>query len=71
MKTIKTYSELTREEINELKTIMLFDDINEFYECIDEISDRDVFSRFGQMTFRTEDFSCNHVDEDQHEPYAA
>ena len=60
---MKTFYELTREEIEELKFALLFDDVNEFYESIDEISDQDVFRRFGNKMFRTSDFSCNHIEE--------
>ena len=55
----RTIYELTEEEINELKFFMLYDDVDEFYETIDEISTESVIARFGRMAFRTEDFSCN------------
>lgn len=66
MRNTRTFAELTREEIDELKTILLFNDTEEFFESIDEISDMDVMRRFGDYSFRTEDFSCN-----LHPEYAA
>ena len=36
-KEMRTIYELTNEEFNELKVVMLFDDCTEFYEDIDEI----------------------------------
>ena len=62
-KHMKTFYELTREEIEELKFAMLWDDANEFYESIDEISDNDVMRRFGNKMFRSSDFSCNYIEE--------
>ena len=65
MKDVRTIFELTKEEFEELRAVMLFDDENEFYESIDEISDADVIRRFGKMEFRSSDFSCNYVEEDE------
>jgi hypothetical protein len=58
-KEMRTIYELTNEEFNELKVVMLFDDCTEFYEDIDEISDESVINKFGKLMFRREDFSCN------------
>ena len=66
MSKTRTFAELTRQEIDELKTILLFSDELEFFESIDEISDMDVMRRFGGYNFHTEDFSCN-----LHPEYAA
>ena len=56
---MRTIYELTNEEFNELKVVMLFDDCTEFYEDIDEISDESVINKFGNLRFRREDFTCN------------
>lgn len=61
MTDTRTIYELNKEEFEELRVYMLFDDENEFYESIDEIEDEDVIRRFGGMTFRREDFSCNRI----------
>ncbi|MCR5617000.1 MAG: hypothetical protein K6F83_01775 [Clostridiales bacterium] len=55
----RTFRELTSDELNELKIIMLFSDDEEFYEDIDEISYASVENKFGKMSFSKEDFSCN------------
>ena len=59
MTEIRNIYELTTEEFAELREYMLFDDENEFYDSIEDIDDSDVIRRFGSMTFRKEDFSCN------------
>ena len=56
---MRTIYELTAEEFDELKFVMLYDDSTEFYEDIDEISDESVIMKFGKLLFRREDFSCN------------
>ena len=56
---MRTVFELTREEMDELKTYMLFNDEEEFYEDIDEISDSDVYARFSDHRFSYGDFICN------------
>ena len=56
---MKTVFELTREEMDELKTYMLFNDEEEFYEDIDEISDSDVYARYEDHRFSYSDFTCN------------
>lgn len=61
MTDTRTIYELNKEEFEELRFFMLYDDENEFYDCIDEIEDEDVIRRFGGATFRREDFSCNRV----------
>ena len=60
-KEMRTIYELTAEEFDELKFVMLYDDSTEFYEDIDEISDESVIMKFGKLLFRREDFSCNLV----------
>ena len=59
MKDIKTVYELTSEELDELRLYMLYDDENEFYEDIDEISDSDIYARFADRLFRDKDFAWN------------
>ena len=59
MSNMRTIYELTKDEINELKVIMLFSDDEEFYEDIDEISDDSVVQKFQSLKFRKEDFVCN------------
>lgn len=59
MPETRTIYELTNEEFNELKFVMLYDDVEEFYETIDEITDESVIRKFGKLLFRREDFSCN------------
>lgn len=51
MRDVRTVYDLTEEEIRELKMFMLYDDENEFYEDIDEISLGDVIRRFGDKVF--------------------
>ncbi|MBO4636912.1 MAG: hypothetical protein J5685_07175 [Clostridiales bacterium] len=70
MNNIKTIYELTEEEFEELRVIMLYDDENEFYEDIDEISDDDVIRRFENTLFRPENFSCNYATECHEKPAA-
>lgn len=55
----RTVFELTREEINELKAYLLFNDEEEFYEEIDEISDQDVYRKFDGYLFSASEFICN------------
>ena len=55
----RTIKELTKAEFDELKVVMLYDDENEFYEDIDEITDEAVYERFAAFTFKTSDFACN------------
>ncbi|MBO7452621.1 MAG: hypothetical protein J6U54_20010 [Clostridiales bacterium] len=57
----RTIYELTRDEFEELKVIMLFDDAEEFYETIDEITDESVYAKFGSLLFTKNDFSCNYA----------
>ena len=59
MNDARTFYELTSDELNELKVIMLFRDDEEFYEDIDEISYNSVKQKFGNLRFRREDFACN------------
>ena len=61
MNNLRTIDELTSEEYQELKIILLFSDDEQFYEDIDEITDESVIAKFGSMTFKREDFSCNFV----------
>ncbi|MCR5616911.1 MAG: hypothetical protein K6F83_01325 [Clostridiales bacterium] len=61
MSDTRTIYELKKEEFEELRLFMLFDEENEFFESIDEITDSEVVRRFGNMTFRREDFSCNMI----------
>lgn len=56
---MKTVFELTRDEMNELKAYLLFNDEEEFYEDIDEISDQDVYRKFEGFRFSFSDFACN------------
>ena len=59
MNDTRTVNELTTDEFNELKVIMLFSDDEEFYEDIDEITDDSVVEKFRSLRFRREDFTCN------------
>lgn len=59
MNDTRTIYELNSEEFEELRTFMLFDDENEFFDSIDDISDCEVIRRFGNVTFKRSDFSCN------------
>ena len=59
MNDTRTVYELTTDEFNELKVIMLFSDDEEFYEDIDEITDDSVVEKFRSLRFRSEDFTCN------------
>lgn len=56
---MRTVFELTRDEMDELKAYMLFNDEEEFYEEIDEISDQDVYAKFEGYKFSYSDFTCN------------
>ena len=55
----RTVQELSRRELNELKAYLLFNDTEDFYEHIDEITDEAVIARFSGKFFRTKDFACN------------
>ena len=59
MNDTRTVYELTTDEFNELKVIMLFSDDEEFYEDIDEITDDSVVEKCRRLRFRREDFTCN------------
>ena len=56
---MRTVFELTRDEMDELKAYMLFNDEEEFYEALDEISDEDVYRKFSGQKFSYSDFTCN------------
>ena len=56
---MRTVFELTRDEMDELKAYMLFNDEEEFFEDFDEISDEDVYAKFEGYKFSAGDFTCN------------
>lgn len=56
---MRTVFELTRDEMDELKAYMLFNDEEEFFEDFDEISDQDVYAKFEGYKFSADDFTCN------------
>lgn len=60
MKTaLRQIFELSVDELNELRTIVLFDDENNFYETIEEVTDEVLYEIFGQRRFTACMFSCN------------
>jgi len=56
---MRTVFELTRDEMDELKAYMLFNDEEEFFEDFEEISDEDVYRKFSDHKFSYSDFTCN------------
>ena len=56
---MKTVRELTRDEINELKGTMFFEDIDCNIEEPSDYTDEEVFNKFEGVNFTEDDFFCN------------